>query len=82
MISVRFGCNAKDFFYKNLLNKLQNGSENTYPDLCIDNQKLLPAKLEIEKLQAFVLLAREQAFLFSKIPVQKIKKNSLLQPKG
>lgn len=58
-------------FYKNLLNKLQNGSENTYPDLCIDNQKLLPAKLEIEKLQAFVLLAREQAFLFSKMPVQK-----------
>lgn len=58
-------------FYKNLLNKLQNGCEGTYPDLCIDNQKLLPAKHEIEKLQAFVLLAREQAFLFSKIPVQK-----------
>ncbi len=58
-------------FYKNLLNKLQNGSENTYPDLCIDNQKLLLAKHEIEKLQAFVLLAREQAFLFSKMPVQK-----------
>ncbi len=58
-------------FYKNLLNTLQKNTQSSYTELSIKTEALLPAKQEIEKLQAFVLLAREQAVLFSKFPEQK-----------
>lgn len=58
-------------FYKNLLNTLQTNTQSSYTDLCLDTEILLPAKEEIKKLQAFVLLAREQAVLFSRLPEQK-----------
>lgn len=58
-------------FYKNLLNTLQKNTQSSYADLAIKTENLLPAKQEMEKLQAFILLAREQAALFSKFPEQK-----------
>lgn len=58
-------------FYKNLLNTLQTNTQSSYKELNLNTETLFPAKKEIEKLQAFVLLAREQAVLFSKFPEQK-----------
>lgn len=64
-------------FYKNLLNALQKNSQSSYAELTVSTEPLLSAKQEIEKLQAFILLAREQAALFSKFPEQKTQEKFL-----
>lgn len=64
-------------FYKNLLNTIQNNDKSSYAELDVDTKTLLPARQEIEKLQALVLLAREQAVLFSKFPEQKTQEKFL-----
>lgn len=64
-------------FYKNILNALQENTQSSYAGLTINTDALLPAKQEIEKLHAFVLLAREQAALFSKFPEQKTQEKFL-----
>lgn len=57
-------------FYKNLLCRLDR-RESEYPSLSFYSPETEPALAEINKLQAFVLLTKEQASLFLQMPTQK-----------
>lgn len=65
-------------FYKNLLSKIQTGKQEKY-SLCTENGIMLaPVLMEMEKLQAYLLLVREQAVLLQKMPILKNQEKFLV----
>lgn len=65
-------------FYKNLLFKIQTGQQEKYPSNLTVAALPSPVLSEMEKLQTYLLLVREQAVLLQKMPSLKTQEKFLV----